>query len=165
MKARGFSLIEVVVAVVLTGMVLAIAAGFVGALGPIAGVAEAAGLDAARRGNGHATLRELVVSMDLGIHGSGTFVGTPDRSEFSAWVPDAFAGARPVNVLITVTGDLVDVRAGSLGFVVEFENAVTVQYFSGGAWRSEWASGTTLPSAIRLVTSADTSTYWIGRRG
>ncbi len=165
MMPRGFTLIEVIVAVLLTGMVLMIASGFVGALTAITESAEAAGPAAARHGNGHALLRELFATMDLGTRTGGTFVGTPDRIEFSAWLFDPFAGAISVDVALTAGPHGIDVQAGDLAFTLSGVDGASVAYFAGGAWRSEWVSGTTLPTAVQYGSGATAVTYWIGRRG
>lgn len=165
MSRRGFTLVEVIVAIVLTGVVLSVAAGFVGAVGPLAESAGEAGLDAARLGNTHATVRELVAAMDLGIEGGGTFSGRTDEARFWAWYRDPRAGARPLAVVLRASGSIVTVEAEQMRLHLAFDDAVALAYHAGGQWRTEWVSGTTLPAAIRLASSSDTVTYWTGARG
>jgi len=165
MTPRGFTLIEVIVAVLLTSMVLMIASGFVGSLAAIADSAESAGPDAARQGNGHAILRELFATMDLGTRAGGTFVGTPDRARFSAWIADPFAGAVSVEVEVATRPDGIDVRAGDLEFTVDIDGDTSVAYRAASSWRPEWVSGTTLPVAVRYGSGTGAVTYWIGGRG
>ncbi len=177
-RSAGFTLVEVMVAVVVMGVVL------VGArtmLGQIADGADRIALAAEqgdREANADALLRAVAGRVEVVARpgeDAVRFEGEPGGARFHTWceVPDgwlercrAWLGVielqgEPVLALRLSTGELVRLRGGfRSGEILYLRDAA-----NGGAWLTRWGSAITAPLALGVVVDGDTSIIRIGERG
>ncbi|HMJ57691.1 MAG TPA: prepilin-type N-terminal cleavage/methylation domain-containing protein, partial [Gemmatimonadales bacterium] len=83
--SRGFTLIEVMIALMLSGLVVLLAHQiFTGVVTGTERLGEArTSLD--RDANARRSLTEMFGSLDVGTEGAGGFAGRPERVEFTTW--------------------------------------------------------------------------------
>lgn len=171
----GFTLLEVVVALALSGLVLLGARMMLGTVADgsarIAAEAAAAGRDA----NAERTLRDLLLRVEVDPSASRGVAGDERGVRFSTWceVPAGWlerctallgvirAGDGQVLALETDGGRVLPIRRG-------FDRA-TLRYLERaggmGAWSTRWTSSTAVPEAVMVVVDADTLVLRIGGRG
>jgi prepilin-type N-terminal cleavage/methylation domain-containing protein len=174
-EPRGFTLIEIVVALVVSAIVMLGARAMLGEVGDDALriSAETRRLDS--EANGERSLRALVRQLDLNSGDLSQFAGDPRRVSFSSWcdVPSGWqercavtltlerrAGANALVIRTSKGGALVvrdRVGAGELRYLT----TVT----SGGEWIRVWGAGITAPLAIGVILDGDTLIVPIGERG
>ena len=164
-SARGFTLIEVMIALTLSALVVLLAHRvFTGVVDGSARLQDArAALD--RDANSRRTLTEVFGSLDVGTEGARGFAGRPERAEFTTWqrVPDGWLERRRV-VLGVENGAFIGWRKVSR---VEFD--YLLEPGANASWVREWISPVSAPVAVRVrITRAqtvDTLLFIVGPRG
>lgn len=177
---RGFTLVEVLVALALSGLVLLSAHALLSGVGDRAH-ALALGADTlTARVTGARTLRLLVGQLEVGTPASGPFAGAPGEVSFTSWcdmpagwqercaVTLDFEAANGVPALVarvnqgTTPQVLVrGFRAGAFRYLASAAD--------GGRWFERWGTAITAPVALGVVldqgTRIDTLVVRIGERG
>ena len=175
-RARaGFTLVELMVALVVSAIVVLGARMLLEQLGDSASRTVAAATRADREVNGERLLRDLAGRLEVGTEKAVRFSGEPNTASFGSWcdVPSGWqercavtlvAGAqdgRSVLVASFASGD-------SLTLLVR-EQPIELRYLddphSGGRWFMSWGLGITAPLAFAVISGADTMIVRIGDRG
>lgn len=169
----GFTLVEVLVALVIGAMVLA------GARGLMEGLADhaAATVRVARVGdsiaNSERTVRQVVGNIALAPRLEPSFIGTPTQAGFASWCPSVFGGLEACSAhLLVVRSDTAAevVLALSTGMRLSIGHGTTVRlrYLAdagaGGRWHARWDDVLTPPLAIGVLAGTDTMLFRIGER-
>lgn len=158
---RGFTLVEVIVAIAIGGLVLVGARSLLEALADEEHhIARETALEAARS-NGYRALRSLVGEMEVGTTESGPFSGDPTRTSFTTWCDTAYGWQERCEVTIAFEGEggaqalvahlprrrrLVLARDFSAG-ELRYLNSAS----AGGQWFRGWGRGITAPLAIGVL--------------
>jgi prepilin-type N-terminal cleavage/methylation domain-containing protein len=185
----GFTLVEVMVALALSGLVLLGARRLLEELADSAGrlTTSAAALD--REANAERLLRTLVANMEVGSEQAGPFSGAERETRFTTWcdvpagwrercevrlaVTDATAGRRAALTATLPSGEVVTLadgfHAGSFRYLNDLRGD------GGGEWFISWGAGITAPLALGIllerragphgVARVDTLILRIGERG
>jgi prepilin-type N-terminal cleavage/methylation domain-containing protein len=164
-RCRGFTLIEVMIALMLSGLVVLLAHQIF--TGVVVGTAQ---LDEVRTSldrdrNARRSLTEMFGSLDIGTESPGGFAGRPERVEFTTWerVPAGWLERRRV-VLRAEDG-----KFGAWSDVSGVEFDYLLEPGANAAWVREWISPVSAPVAIRLriqrKTAIDTLLFIVGPRG
>ena len=171
---RGFTLLELLVALAIGGVVVA------GARGLLEGLAASAGSTAVRaraldaRWNAERRAREVAVRMTVRDDSAGAFEGTALDARFETWcdMPEGWQEActarlaarhTPVGMSVGLslsTGDSLTLRAGAHDAHLIYLASAAL----GGAWRDAWAPSLVTPLAIGVVADADTLLLRMGAR-
>ena len=108
----GFTLIEVMVALMIGGMAVAGAAALLAALGNRAEAIERAGIGVDQDANAERLLRGLVANLDLSSDSAPSFVGDANGARFQAWceMPAGWLGHCRVRLSLERRGDLASLR-------------------------------------------------------
>jgi prepilin-type N-terminal cleavage/methylation domain-containing protein len=171
----GFTLVEIVVALAVAGVVL------LGARALLSGLADHAGRISTysrvneRDANAERLLRSLIGQLEVGTSDAATFGGTEREATFTTWC-DVPAGwqercdvalvidtleARNVLLARFTSGRAVVLRdrfqRGSFRYLQDAD--------AGGTWFRVWGTGVTTPLAIGVVLDRDTLILRIGERG
>jgi prepilin-type N-terminal cleavage/methylation domain-containing protein len=174
-RRRGFTLIEVLVAVVLSAVVALLAHQLFGAAVDGGRRLRDVRLGTDRRGNADQFLRAAFLSLEVGIDSADGFSGKRDMVRFSTWLPTADGWLERGVVELGLDDDRWIASAPPQA-KVELANGVTDLRFdyllemgADSKWVSVWESAVSAPLAIRVrVTrreSADTMLYLIKARG
>lgn len=173
----GFTLLELLVAIVLAGATALLAR--TSWLAVTDQRARAASRETAelRSRTGRAWLRQLVGSME-GASEQSRFTGGPRSARFTAWVPTVAGWSERGDVELRVNDSAgLQVRIGGdlLLPLDEVRREARLDYLlqlgARAAWLPEWESGATLPAAIRLRwrreagEQVDTLVMLVGPRG
>jgi prepilin-type N-terminal cleavage/methylation domain-containing protein len=171
----GFTLIELVVALFVSGVVLLgarlILESLANAEGQLHGVVSAAD----RRANGERLLRALFARLEVGTDQAREFGGDERAARFTTWcdVPSGWLERCEAQVAI-------DTEAGALALVARLSTgerivlqrgfgAGALRYLNapagGGQWFRVWGHGITAPLAVGVITDGDTVIVRIGERG
>ena len=181
-SGSGFTLIEVVVALAIAGLVVLLASRVFGAAADAshALVRARAGLD--REANARRWLAAAFRSLDVGQDSAGPFAGQEDRVEFSSWletVDGSFARSRLALradegrfVVVATPGDTVALADSveSVAFDYLLEPGADTK------WVRAWISPVSAPLGVRIrvqrsgggrpeAGSVDTLLFLIGPRG
>jgi prepilin-type N-terminal cleavage/methylation domain-containing protein len=171
----GFTLIEVVVALVVSAIVMLGARAVLGEVGDEALriSAEAQRLDA--EANGERTLRALVRQLDLGSDEASQFAGDPRQVSFASWCDVSSGWQERCAVTLTLearerTNALVIRTSKGTAIVVRDRIATgELRYLTtvtgAGEWIRVWGAGITAPLAIAVILDGDTLIVPIGERG
>lgn len=164
-RPRGFTLIEVMVALTLSALVVLLAhrvfTGVVDGAERL-GAARTA-LD--REANGRRSLAETFGSLDVGTEGAGGFAGRPTQADFTTWVrvPEGWLERR--RVVLRVEGG----RFAGWSDVSGVEFDYLLEPGATAAWVREWISPVSAPVAVRVriarVGAVDTLLFVVGSRG
>lgn len=173
-QRRGFTLIEVLVAVAITGLVALLAHQLFGAVVDASRriVAEREALDGER--NARRYLRDAFLSLDVGD--STGFEGHPDHVAFAAWqrTADGWQERRRIELSQDGAVWLVVTSAGERVVLADSVTAVRLDYLlepgAASPWVGEWISPVSAPLAVRMRITrwsgrADTTLYPIRSRG
>ena len=182
---HGFTLLELLVALVVSAVVLLGARAISETLADGAHRSTVAATEADRSGNAERLLREVVGRIEVADRDDRRFDGRSTGARFSSWcaVPAGWlercSGAllldtasvrdggghdgsrRRALLLVLSTGDSITLRTGfergSLWYIAASEE--------GSPWYSEWGKGITVPAAIGVVIDSDTTFVRLGDRG
>lgn len=181
---RGFTLLEVIVAIAVGSLVVLGARAMLGIVADGGAATREAAVAADRVANAEAELRRLLRDLEVGTEQAMRFSGAPDEARFSTWclvaggwvercrvVLTIEAGASGAAVVATLssgdgsTGDRLELRSGfDRGELLYLSDASL-----GGRWFRIWGEGITAPLAIGLAVDsagrADTTILRIGERG
>ncbi|HEU4557050.1 MAG TPA: prepilin-type N-terminal cleavage/methylation domain-containing protein [Longimicrobium sp.] len=174
-RRAGFTLLEVVVALAVTGLVIAGAGAVLARLGDDAARLAAVAADDDREANADRLLRDLLARAEPPAQDGPRFVGDPRGVRFdtrcdvpSGWQErcEASLGVVEVNGVTTLgltlsTGEVVVLRRG-------FGRAVLRYLYdpgNGGVWVSRWSSAFSLPWAVGVEVDGELAILPIGERG
>lgn len=174
-RRAGFTLLEVVVALAVTGIVVLGARAVLARLGDDAHHLAATAADDDREANADRLLRDLLGRAEPPLGRSARFLGEPRAVRFdtrcdvpAGWQEHCTAelGVVEVNGVQTVgltlsTGEAVVLRRG-------FEHAVLRYLYdpgNGGVWMNRWNSTVSLPWAVGLEVDGELVILPIGERG
>ena len=170
---RGFTLIEVVVALAVAAIVVLIARQVSGAIADtnrqLTAVARAADADAIAE----QTLRVSLAGISIMSSDSAAFAGTPRAATYRSWCQTSGGWRERCTMTLAVATESRTValvlRATDLLIVRREFDRAELCYLesaeSGGAWTREWARSGALPLAIGVVVDGDTAIFPLGRTG
>lgn len=174
---RGFTLIEVMVALTLSAIVVLLAHQiFAGVVDGVARLDHARASET-RRANARRWLIEALGSLQAGVDSAGPFEGHPGSVAFASWQLTAGAGLRRSRVVISqVEHRLIAQRTVGTVLLADSVSTVAFDYLlepgANTTWAREWLSPVSAPVAVRLrvtyigvPTRADTLLLVIGGRG
>jgi prepilin-type N-terminal cleavage/methylation domain-containing protein len=179
MRHSGFTLIEVLVALVVGAIVLLGAQRILATLSDQAHALTRHATDSDRDANGERMLRDLLGRLEIGSPGTIPFTGSPDTVRFSSWCEAAEGWLERCNVTLSFAprGDREVLRA-QVGHAAPFDlvggfSAGAFRYLesaaAGGQWFQRWGTGITAPLGIGVVVeqehAVDTMLIRIGPRG
>jgi prepilin-type N-terminal cleavage/methylation domain-containing protein len=176
-RHRGFTLIELVVAITLSGVVLLGARALWESLAVSVDRLRTQATTDARDENGERLLRSLVGRLEVGTDQSREFAGDEQHVQFTTWcdVPagwqercDAVIGIEPDSdgrsgrlVARLSTGEVITLERGFVSGALRYLDDPV----GGGIWFRIWGHGITAPLAIGVITDGDTAIVRIGERG
>jgi prepilin-type N-terminal cleavage/methylation domain-containing protein len=174
-RSGGFTLVELLVALLVTGLVLTGAHATLGQLADAADLVSEEARQHTRQANAEDFLRTLVGSHDTSVDDADRFFGGPLQARFPTWCETPFGWLERCHVILLVeaaasavrltvvlpTGDTLVVRSGS--GVAHFDYLATPE--EGGRWVRSWGERIISPLALRAVLGADTLLLRIGERG
>lgn len=173
--ARGFTLIEVIVALTLGAVIVLGARELIENLASGATRIAAEARTISANANGEWFVRSLAGQIETGADESDYFSGDEQAVSFVSWciAPDGWEERRHVKLVATRQGDtpvlLAQFEDGSSTTVVRATQLITLRYLvdarEGGSWFLRWGAGSTTPRAIGVIVDADTLILRIGDRG
>lgn len=171
--SRGFTLIEVVVALAISGIVVLLAQRVFAAAGDASRELRAAREALDRETNARRWLQAAFLSLDVGGEGGGPFSGRPDRAEFGTWLQRPGGWMEQRRAVLEVAGGGFRAHAGDEILLADSVTRVEFDYLlEPGAdtkWVREWISPVSAPLAVRLRIArgerVDTLLFLIKERG
>jgi prepilin-type N-terminal cleavage/methylation domain-containing protein len=176
-RPAGFTLVEVMVALVVIGIVVIGARTMLGQIADDADRITAAAAEADRDANAGALLRAVAGRIEVSaVAGADRgFEGEPQGARFHSWceVPDGWLErceaslgfirmeGEPVLALRLSTGELVPLRRGFRSGRIAYLNDAA----DGGTWLERWGASITPPLALAVIIDDDTTLVRIGERG
>jgi prepilin-type N-terminal cleavage/methylation domain-containing protein len=175
-RRSGFTLIELIVAITISGIVLLGARALWESLAQSVDRLRGQATVAERRANGERLLRSLVGRLEVGTDQSHEFAGDARHASFTTWCdmpagwqercavdlaiePDSANTLRLVARLST--GEVIALQRGFRTGALRYLN----DPIGGGIWFRIWGHGITAPLAIGVITDGDTAIVRIGERG
>lgn len=172
---RGFTLIEVLLALAIGAMIVSVAYRLFAGTADGARRVQEARLALDRAHNARRLLVQLVGSLDIGHLGAGGFDGEPERVTFSTWFVDAKGWPEARRVTLERSGDalvVTGVAPAPIQFVDSLARAefdYLLDYGADAAWVRTWKSPVSAPLAIRVrierADGVDTLLLLVGPRG
>jgi len=174
-RRAGFSLLEVMVALVITSLIALSAAGLVGGI-----VSQGAGRRTDRaawneRWAFQALLDEAFRGLEVGTDSLSSFHGTPAEVRFTSNTPSARGWTELRRLRLSATGDAILLfdeqgRRDTLLTGVSAGFAYLLEAGERSEWLGGWSSPAGAPLAVRLIVRpghgpSDTMLFRIGRRG
>lgn len=173
--SRGFTLVEVLAALIITGLVVLLAGAVFSSLG-----AAAEGIRASRKAldlrmNARRSLREAFLNLEVGTAGTHPFEGHPEAVAFTTWwmVPEGWLERGDIGIALH-HGQLLAERTGVRPIVLaDSITRVDFDYLlepgANTRWVREWVSPVSAPLAVRLRigrgTATDTLLLLVKERG
>ena len=174
-RGRGFTLIELMVAITLSGIVLLGARALWESLAGSVDRLQTQATADARDMNGERLLRSLVGRLEIATDRSGEFAGDERQVSFTTWCDVPGGWQERCDAKLTIETDVVGeelVARLSTGDVITLERGFStgkLRYLNdpigGGVWFRIWGHGITAPLAIGVITDGDTTIVRIGERG
>lgn len=174
-RGKGFSLLEVVVAIAIGGMVIIGAQHLVDTLANQADhFTEQTAVDT-ERANGERQLRELVGQLQVGSPGTAPFFGDSASARFSTWCGTAAGWLEQCTVTVSIAA--MDEAPAVIADLPNMRRLVLARGFShgafryletaagGGEWVTRWGPGSRAPIALGVVLDTDTVIVRVGDRG
>ncbi|HSM17614.1 MAG TPA: prepilin-type N-terminal cleavage/methylation domain-containing protein [Gemmatimonadales bacterium] len=181
-RLRGFTLIEILTAIAITGILLLTAHRVFVATADAARRVRTDRLALDRSINAERWLEAAFASLDVGQEGSAPFEGRRNRVRFSTWLetPDGWFQRREVEIKrnqdrVVATGAGSDILVLKEG-IARLEFDYLLEMGAAATWATEWISPASAPYAVRLrsyqldeedesVEAADTLLLLIRGRG
>jgi prepilin-type N-terminal cleavage/methylation domain-containing protein len=163
---RGMTLIEVVAAIAISGLVIAAAAALLDQVNDQGARIADASLVASRNGNGRRLLRDLLVDAEPSLDTADRFRGDSTAMAFRTRCPTSLGWKESCHVRLAV-----DQRDDSSRIIALFDGGAQIplraqrgvvmfKYLSftssDSIWTSGWTTSATLPGAIAIVGETDT---------
>ncbi len=181
-SVAGFTLIEVVIALVISAFIVLTGRQMLEAIGGESRRVHRAAEESTLEANADRVLRELVGRMEIGSTIERGFGGTGHQATFSSWceVPEGWLescrvsltidSAAHTNALVLTTRLASRDEAQGAQLVMRQGFAYgALRYLSsasdGGVWFHAWGQGITAPLAIGIILGSDTAIVAIGERG
>lgn len=174
MTRGGFTLIEVMVALLVGGIAIGMAVGLVTTATDGAARLSHAGAVWTAEANARTWLASALGSVEVGAPGAAPFTGSPTAMAFSSWRPVAAGWMERGRVSLHLAGGRLSAtdRSGTLVLADSLE-AGTFDYLladGAGHWLAGWTSPVSAPTAVRIRLerrggAVDTLTFLIGGRG
>jgi prepilin-type N-terminal cleavage/methylation domain-containing protein len=182
-RTRGFTLVEVLVALTVSAVVAVLAHRTLATAGELGAVVAERRVEHDRAMNARRFLAAALGSLDVGIRVGG-FRGLADRAQFVTWLPTPEGPLASYQVTLAQADQGLfallarrqagepsradtlllapDVQALDLDYLLDFG--------AGAAWVREWQSPVSAPVAVRLrltrrAAGADTLLFFVGSRG
>ena len=174
-RREGFTLVEILVALMIGGLVLASAHQILSALSASATVTEVNRTAADGRANGVDIPYRLTGRLDVATPGATPFFGADRIAEFSSWCEVPRGWLEACTVVLAV--DTVRGQPAVTARIDDSTRVVLVQGFArgafrylesadnGGTWQRVWGRGLGAPLAIGVILDHDTLIVPIGARG
>ena len=173
--SAGFTLVEVMVAVLLSASVALLAHRLFGAAVDAGGRLREGRLALDSRANAGQFLRSAFLSLEIGTEGAEGFAGARGRVRFSTWLPTADGWIERRTVELRRDGNRW-IAAAPAGAPIELAAGVTDLQFdyllepgAESRWVSAWESAVSAPLAVRVrvtgAEGADTMIYLVKARG
>jgi len=182
-RRSGFTLVELMVALVISAMVLIGARLMVEALSDATHRTIAAAHEADRAANADQFLRTLFARLEIGTAADRPFGGNPSSVHFTTWCDNPGGWLERCEALVALeahgdTNCLVahltprdphgDIGSRTIRVATGFASGA-LRYLNdpraGGQWFVQWGDGIVAPLAIGVVLDGDTSIVRIGERG
>jgi prepilin-type N-terminal cleavage/methylation domain-containing protein len=175
-RRNGFTLIELIVAITLSGIVLLSARALWESLAVSVDRMRRQASSDTREANGERLLRSLVGRLEVGTDQSGEFAGDERQATFTTWcdvpagwqercrariVIEADSGSTLQLVARLSTGEAISLQRGFTTGALRYLN----DPIGRGVWFRIWGHGITAPLAIGVITDGDTAIVRIGERG
>jgi prepilin-type N-terminal cleavage/methylation domain-containing protein len=171
----GFTLVELMVALVVSAIVVLGARMLLEQLGDSALRTVTAATRADREANGERLLRDLAGRLEVGTDQTVRFSGEPNTASFGSWcdVPSGWQERCTVTLVAGAQGDhsslIASFSAGDRVTLLVREQPIELRYLDdprgGGRWFMSWGAGITAPLAFAVISGADTMIVRIGDRG
>ncbi len=176
-RQGGFTMIELLVALLLTGVVVALAHGVFTAVGDGTRTLVASRQTLDREQNAARWLAGAWGSLEVG-GAAGGFTGHPAQADFTTWLPTAggWAVRRRVRLGLAQGAWVADTGGGALVLADAVQSVAYDYLLTPGAasrWVGDWVSPTSAPLAVRVRVRrapcrgacVDTLLFLIGPRG
>ena len=176
---RGFTLIELIVALALGAMILVGAHQVLGSLEDETHALAIRSADTETSANGLRLLRAVAGRVEVGTPEAVAFAGTPIEARFTSWCEVPAGWLERCTVVLAV-----DTIRGAPTLIAHIDNAPAIglvpnasagalRYLNsaanGGQWFRAWSTGVSAPLALGVIRShaghADTLIVRIGERG
>lgn len=173
-RRPGFTLVEILVALVLSALVVLGARMLLEQLADSAHRTVTGAARDDRNANAEQLLRELTRRIEVGTVGAVHFAGEPDSARFTSWcdVPAGWQERCIVRLRIRRSPQGATLNLSAAGTPPQYIRAASdmeLRYLddasAGGRWFRSWGAGITAPIAIGLVADGDTTVLRIGGRG
>lgn len=172
-ERAGFTLIEVLVALAIGGVVLVSARILLDGLASHARTTIRAMHDADAEGNGERLARQVAGNLILVPDPAPSFIGTETESAFDAWCPAARGGLERCHVQLALASKVkepgveLSLSTGATLVLLQGANA-RLRYLSdaaeGGHWEAVWRQPQTPPLAVALEAGGRSLVLRIGER-
>lgn len=174
---RGFTLVEVMLALVIGGMIVLMAHALFGAASELAARLGERHASNDRRANARRFLIAALTSASVGDAPSGSFNGDSSQLAFTSWFVTASGRQERRDVTVRQAGIRLLATAGAdtlllASGVISVDFDYLLDFGSDAAWVREWHSPVTLPIALRAriarrgaEATVDTILVALGPRG
>ena len=158
---RGFTLVEVLVALTVSGLVVLVAARIFAAVGEAGTQLREARLALDRQANARRWLKAALLSLDVGHDSAGPFEGQADRAQFGTWLRTSAGWFAPRRVDLQLVGEafVANLTTGageepSRVILADSVSSVAFDYLlqpgEDTKWAREWISPVSAPLAVRI---------------
>ena len=171
----GFTLLEVMVALLLSAMELLVARMLLEQLSDNAVRTVDAAARADNDANGERLLRDLAGRLEVGTDGATQFSGEANTARFGAWcnMPSGWLERCVVSLVVREYHGqwklLVTFAAQDSMALLTRSSSMELRYLddprAGGSWFRSWDAGITAPLAFAVIAGAETTIVRIGERG
>lgn len=171
-RRRGFTIIELLVALAVGGVAILGAAAMLGAVSDQAERVAEVTRTMAERANGERLLRALAASYQPSVNGEATFIGESESARFVSWCQTSNGwpercwvrlSVLPADAALGRTTRLVaSLSTGGTEVVLSGFEAAELRYLddasNGGRWFHTWGAGISAPLAIGVVRVTESRT-------
>lgn len=167
----GFTLVELMVALVVSAVVVLGARQLLEQLGESAHRTVVVAARADRAANGERLLRDLAGRLEIGRNAAARFSGETGETRFASWceVPSGWEERCTVSLVARGTSLVASFGGADTLTLLVRDAPIELRYLddprAGGRWFTSWGAGITAPLAIAVIAGGDTTIVRIGERG